>query len=260
MCGADPRSICLHASCSESECGDGFVDAGGGEFCEPPGEDGCSDQCGISCDGAEDCPDDGDECNGGEFCDMDDGECARTASLPDGTECGDLLDMRKICISSVCQESICGDGTIDGGADPAEECEDGNTIEGDGCDNDCTWSCHVETQDDDCDDGKGCTDDTCDADDHTCSNEISGSSRVCRDAAGDCDSEETCDGVYRDCPVDEFKPSTEVCRDAAGGCDSAELRRDRDHSGGQPYLRHCVGRNEMLGRQLQRQSGRRLDN
>ena len=38
-----PRIICLDEESRVSECGDGFIDTGAGEFCDPPGEDGCDD-------------------------------------------------------------------------------------------------------------------------------------------------------------------------------------------------------------------------
>ena len=46
--------------------------------------------------------------------------------------CGDGL----ACIDNTCQETICGDNVVQGD----EECEDGNLTDGDGCDNDCTFT------------------------------------------------------------------------------------------------------------------------
>ncbi|MBI5499911.1 MAG: hypothetical protein HY907_06685 [Deltaproteobacteria bacterium] len=48
----------------------------------------------------------------------------------------------------------CGDGTVD----LTEECDDGNDAEGDGCDGDCTYSCHAAA---DCDDGNPCGSELC---------------------------------------------------------------------------------------------------
>ncbi len=51
-----------------------------------------------------------------------------------------------VCFNAVC--AGCGDGiTQDGFIDPAdnEECDDGNNVDGDGCDNDCRYSCHNVT-------------------------------------------------------------------------------------------------------------------
>ena len=202
VCDDDPRSICLDGVCGESVCGDGFVDTGGGEFCEPPGEGSCTDDCVLGCDGPDDCPDDGNPCNGDEFCDMDASRCARTAALSDGDECG--ADPRRICISGSCQESMCGDGFVDAGAAPAEECDDANADNGDGCDNDCTYSCH---EDNDCDNHEICDGvETCDtAGTHAClpgENESFGT--ACSDGlyctmADGCDGEGSCEGLGNPC-------------------------------------------------------------
>lgn len=66
----------------------------------------------------------------------------------DGTPCG----LGKICLDGTCRTSICGDGYVD--ALLGEECDDGDLVEGDGCEIDCTFSCHT---DEDCDDGTVCT-------------------------------------------------------------------------------------------------------
>jgi cysteine-rich repeat protein len=47
---------------------------------------------------------------------------------------GDTCDPGLACVDGTCQETMCGDGEVQGN----EECEDGNMIDGDGCDNDCT--------------------------------------------------------------------------------------------------------------------------
>lgn len=46
--------------------------------------------------------------------------------------------------------------------------------------------------------------------------------RTCRQAAGDCDLPDSCDGTSTVCPADKFKPSAIVCRAVAGTCDVAE--------------------------------------
>jgi len=58
----------------------------------------------------------------------------------------------------------CGDGDVD----DDEECDDGNETSGDGCENDCTWTCEGASE---CDDSDACTDDACDTSSHTCSHE-----------------------------------------------------------------------------------------
>lgn len=73
------------------------------------------------------------------------GECDEAE---DGTPCS--LD--RICLGRLCVDSICGDGFVD----PlrGEECDDGNVVEGDGCEIDCTFTCHTDAE---CDDGNMCT-------------------------------------------------------------------------------------------------------
>lgn len=45
VCQASPRSICDTGQCKLSLCGDGYLDTGGGEQCEPPNTATCSAQC-----------------------------------------------------------------------------------------------------------------------------------------------------------------------------------------------------------------------
>ena len=215
VCAAEPRSICLDGECVESICGDGFIDTGGGESCEPPGDGGCGFDCGWLCDGDGDCPDDGDICNGEEYCNMGAHECDRRNPLDDGTVCG--ADPRMICLARACGESVCGDGYFDDVIDA--ECDDGNDTDGDGCDNDCTWSCHNDPE---CDDGHDCTDDACNTDAHVCVFSTSPDTTLCRPLAGDCDIVDYCDGLNPDCPGDGFKDDTVECRPSAGQCDSEE--------------------------------------
>ena len=55
------------------------------------------------------------------------------ASAADGTMCG----TGQICRSHVCVDSTCGDGFVG----PGEECDDGNTASGDGCETNCRFTC-----------------------------------------------------------------------------------------------------------------------
>jgi alpha-tubulin suppressor-like RCC1 family protein len=214
-----PRKICLSGACALSECGDGFVDTGGNEFCEPPGEGRCSGDCQLLCTVSDDCPDDGNVCNGSEYCDTGEGKCGHQNPPADGTECGETP--HRICLLGTCQESMCGDGYVDSGKDPVEECEDGNGVSGDGCEpGSCRFSCHEASE---CNDGHDCTDDLCDTEmTHACTISTSSSGTPCRSVAGDCDVEEECDGETQDCPFDQFLASGTVCRTAAGICDVEE--------------------------------------
>ncbi len=222
VCGSDPRSICLDSACEESECGDGFIDLGGDEQCEPPSEGNCTAECLLECEDNADCPDDGEDCNGTEYCDTVNFICAHEDPLEDGTEC--QADPRLICIDQTCQASTCGDEYTDTVVDPAEECDDGaNGDDTDGCTDECAFTCEAETEADDCDDELPCTDDVCAADTHTCTNEVSANTVVCReDSGGGCDVEELCDGTETSCPADAFEAVDIECRAlVAGGCDLA---------------------------------------
>jgi len=71
-------------------------------------------------------------CDGAEVCTVGVG-CEFGTDRPDGTECG--VATRRICVDGACGSSACGDGYLDVFA--GEECDDGNTDPGDGCDADC---------------------------------------------------------------------------------------------------------------------------
>ncbi|MFO0684058.1 MAG: MopE-related protein [Sandaracinus sp.] len=89
------------------------------------------------------------------------------ATFPDGTQCTiDGILARLICIHGNCSLTECGDGFADTAArGGTEECDDGNTADGDGCTIGCTFSCHAAA---DCDDGEECNGvESCGAD-HVC--------------------------------------------------------------------------------------------
>jgi cysteine-rich repeat protein len=69
------------------------------------------------------------------------------SGIEDGASCGDGL----LCLDGVCGPSRCGDGWVDD--ERLETCDDGNAINGDGCDDDCMPTCNV---DEDCDDADPC--------------------------------------------------------------------------------------------------------
>ena len=149
VCLDDPRSICIGGICFESACGDGFIDVGAGEMCEPPSVGACAFRCRLGCMSDADCPDDGEICNGEEHCDMDIYWCDHINVPADGTVC--QADPRSVCLDRVCKESFCGDGFTDSGA--GEACDDENAVSGDGCEPDCTFTC---VDDEDCPPGEHC--------------------------------------------------------------------------------------------------------
>ncbi|MBX3276034.1 MAG: DUF4215 domain-containing protein [Sandaracinaceae bacterium] len=162
----DPGEVCddgnttggdgCSAGCdSDESCGNGIVDFAVGEECDDenstPG-DGCHECRSETCSTAEDCDDD-DPCNGEESCGAG-GECIPGARAADGTTCGDGT-ARELCVAGACRVSACGDGYLDTGATPPEQCDDGGTTGGDGCDP----SCQLEpcTSVEQCDDANVCT-------------------------------------------------------------------------------------------------------
>ncbi|MBW2463286.1 MAG: DUF4215 domain-containing protein [Deltaproteobacteria bacterium] len=133
-------------------CGDG--DVNGGDECDDGNGiegDGCDNDCTFSCAAGAAC-DDGELCNGEEACFTAAHLCVQSGPAPDGTDCA----LSSQCRGGACAPLGCGDGAV---ASP-EQCDDANLIEGDGCDNDCTFSCEASV---DCDDGNSCTRDVCSA-------------------------------------------------------------------------------------------------
>jgi len=228
LCDHEPRSVCMAGTCRLSICGDAFLDTGGGEFCDPPGVDGCRDGCLQGCASDGDCIDDGNPCNGLEYCSLTGFLCDRRDPPADGTACAS--DPARICIGNTCQESSCGDGFHDlaGG----EECDDGNGEAGDGCEITCRYSCHG---DDECEDGPGCRLGVCDTGmTHRCESAAAPAGTLCRPSASACDARELCDGLSLDCPADVLLPEgaagedgnpctgPELC-DRAGACSGVPL-------------------------------------
>lgn len=138
--------------CIATGCGNGVIDAG--EGCDDnnanPG-DGCNALCLIEL--TFDCDADA-ECASG-FCDPADTTCAcdQDADCPLALICDESTD------PNTCVTDICGDGSIDG----AEGCDDQNTDDGDGCSATCTvedgWQCTGEPSDCEpapCDDDTDC--------------------------------------------------------------------------------------------------------
>lgn len=156
--------VCNGGVCDLSVCGDGLEDDRNDEDCDDGNTvegDGCDTDCEFSCVDDSEC-DDGVTCNGAETC-GDDNACAAGTQAPAGTSC--MLDGGDtgMCREGLCVTAGCGDSV----PLPPEECDDGNTVDGDGCDSDCTFTCE---NNDECDDGSVCTGtETCDIVTHTCS-------------------------------------------------------------------------------------------
>lgn len=143
-----------------AKCGDDKVEPG--EDCDPPNKGSCGFNCRWTCDPnpnstVPDMCNDGNICNGEESCDGTTHTCTSGTPPADGTQsCGDI----SVCVGGQCtlRQAICGDGY----PVPPEECDDKNTINGDGCDN-CRFSC-LST-----DPTRDCTGDPC-SKTRTCNN------------------------------------------------------------------------------------------
>ncbi|HUS32998.1 MAG TPA: DUF4215 domain-containing protein [Kofleriaceae bacterium] len=156
------------AAVTSSSCGNGVVE--GTEQCDfgvdPAAGAGCEANCTFSCSGNS-C-DDGDLCNGAELCasvtvDGHDGMActAGTAAAP-GTSCGS----GKICINNACATGQCGDSFTTA----PEECDDANQLLGDGCENNCKFSCVSTDATRNCTPTDSCKGQgTCNNTTHTCS-------------------------------------------------------------------------------------------
>lgn len=83
--------------------------------------------------------DDDNVCNGAETCDPDLHVCRPGSPLEDGANCSVPLPGR--CRTGRCVPYSCGDGWFDEWL--REECDDGNIEPGDGCEPDCTTTCHA---------------------------------------------------------------------------------------------------------------------
>jgi uncharacterized repeat protein (TIGR03806 family) len=180
------------SDCVVEVCGDGVVNNGAFETCEPPGTATCSESCTSrepSCgDGyvtaPEECDDgnltSGDGCSDGcafEYCGdgLINDSGAEDCEPPGTALCTDDCRTR---------DPLCGDGH----RTPPEQCEDGNTLDGDGC----TASCILElcgdglvTPPEACDDGNLLDQDGCSS---VCEVEIPA---FCGD--GELDVDEECD-------------------------------------------------------------------
>lgn len=158
--------ICLLGHCVPSTCGDGFVDSMRMEECDDGNVvsfDGCEpSSCAFTCEMAMEC-DDGDPCNGAEGCVAATHRCQAGTPM-DGGACMIDATTMGICGGGSCRPMGCGNGVVD--TMRGEQCDDMNAVEGDGCDNDCQFSCAMDA---DCLDGNACNgDETCNMTTHVC--------------------------------------------------------------------------------------------
>lgn len=153
-----------------------------------------------------------------------------------------------VVLSDLCQHALCGDGIT---SDGSEQCDDGNTVDGDCCSSTCQFepigtTCREMIGV--CDVAETCTGSSaiCPSDTYAATATVcrasagfcdltetctglspmcpadSKSVAACRISAGSCDVAETCDGIGNDCPIDSFVSIATICRVSAGVCDLAE--------------------------------------
>jgi hypothetical protein len=135
-----------------------------------------------------------------------------TLTCDDGNPC-----TTDTVVSQVCSYSVAPAGTLCRAStdecDPAEFCDGVTTT----CPEDSFLSDGTSCTDD----GSGCTNDICES--GVCSHPLRPLGFVCRASAGECDLEETCDGVAADCPADDFVAAGTPCTDQTpGDCDAAQ--------------------------------------
>ncbi|MBI5501472.1 MAG: hypothetical protein HY907_14600 [Deltaproteobacteria bacterium] len=137
------------------------------------------------CTGSGDC-DDGEPCNGAEAC--VDSSCVEGEAPGEGSACTTPDVEDGVCRGGLCALSSCGDWVLAAG----EECDDGNLFDGDGCESDCQFSCHGNTE---CNDAEECTLDACSPGGfgRLCTHETRADGDPCSDA-NPCTVEDRCTG------------------------------------------------------------------
>jgi extracellular elastinolytic metalloproteinase len=113
---------------------------------------------------------------------------------------------------------VCGNGVLDAG----EQCDDGDTQDGD-C---CSSACQFESVATECRASAGACDvaEFCTGDSGTCpGDDFAPDTTECRAAVDVCDGAELCTGSSAECPPDAFEPDTTECRASAGACDLPEF-------------------------------------
>ncbi len=205
------------SDCTAVECGDGHLNRAAGEGCDDGNTvagDGCSPQCRIEACG-NGVLDPGEECDDGGVdttnCDSDCTAPAcgdRHVNTAAGEQCDDGNTVAGDGCSPQCQIEACGNGVLD----PGEACDEGG-VDTTNCDSDCTRpACgdrHVNTAaGEDCDDG-GVDTTTCDAD---CTFAVCGDSYVNTAAGEECEYPDT-EVTSAGCPPGYLKQ-----RDCNTGC------------------------------------------
>lgn len=202
--GGSGPFICLSEVCSHSTCGDGYINAAEGEECEDGNSapnDGCEPStCRYTCSTNADC-DNLNACDGTETCNVGLHRCQGGLLPAEGSMCTQADTTEGACHGGVCASASCGDGVTD--STLGEECDDNNTMSGDGCESTCVYTCH---NDDECNDLNVCSGtETCDLGTHVCA---AGSTLSCDDSMpctdDSCDPSSGCINKLADTDGDGF--------------------------------------------------------
>jgi cysteine-rich repeat protein len=157
LCCSAPTCVLLHPICMAidgccacvigsqvnpqcGECGNGIIEAP--EECDDGAANGTMDSCcAVDCTirpAGELCRPATNACDAAESCDGVSDSCPADMAMPDGTLCddGNACTVQDQCLAGTCTGAgVCGDGVLQ--TECGEQCDDGNRIDGDGCDSNC---------------------------------------------------------------------------------------------------------------------------
>ena len=205
---------CASVACPRDGDSAAATECLGGQCVDPACLDGTQDECPAPCEADDACP--MSVCSASRCVD---GVCLWEPAFCEGDDlyCVPELDQ---CIEIPTAMSDAGDGgpemsdgSIDGDTGMDADIDSVRCLAGEPCDpghalRDCEQALTI------CIDGQP-----------SCQVSVvsAAGARLCRDAAGDCDSPEFCDGTSAECPTaDMVLPAGTVCRAVAGDCDVAE--------------------------------------
>jgi len=147
-----PGTGCSY-SCTSDTCGNGMIDPG--EACDNGAANGPGNRCSIACaitprcpDGIVDAPETCDDGNMSSMdgclpnCQREPFACGNGVIEPWATPLPEQCDNGSnfaCCTMGTCQNVIplCGNGIVEACGATPEECDDANSVPGDGCENDC---------------------------------------------------------------------------------------------------------------------------